>query len=215
MTAAMRRGMFVFGLLVLCAAWALLVVENAASFSVHMITHMAVVAGAAPLLALSLSGTRYDRVSTSRLLTPITASLIELVVVWGWHLPALRALSESLPLVRMLEQASFLTAGLILWLSCFGGSGEARDERRLGGTLGLLFTTMHMTLLGALLALSPRPLYGDGLVTCFGTTLSAGEDQQVGGVVMLMVGAAVYLAGGVALLARTLNAPQTTGIKEG
>ncbi|WP_377296778.1 cytochrome c oxidase assembly protein [Rhizobium sp. SGZ-381] len=215
MTTTTKRVMFLAGLLVLCAAWALLIFENAASFSVHMITHMAVVAGAAPLLALSISGSRYDRVATSRMLTPLTASLIELIVVWGWHLPALRALSESSAVFRMLEQACFLTAGLILWLSCFGGSGEARDERRLGGTLGLLFTTMHMTLLGALLALSPRPLYGDGLVTCFGTTLSAGEDQQVGGVVMLMVGAAVYLAGGVALLARTLNAPQTTGIKEG
>ena len=114
MSATMKRVMFSSGLLVLCAAWTLLVLENAASFSVHMITHMAVVAGAAPLLALS-----------------------------------------------------------------------------------------------------PRPLYGDGFVTCFGTTLSAGEDQQVGGVVMLMVGAAVYLAGGVTLLARTLNAPSPSGLKEG
>jgi putative membrane protein len=215
MSATMKRPMFSSGLLVLCAAWALLIFENAAAFSVHMIAHMAVVAGAAPLLALSLSGTRYDRISTSRILTPITASLIELVVVWGWHLPALRALSQSAGVFRVAEQACFLAAGLILWLSCLGGSGEARDERRLGGTLGLLFTTMHMTLLGALLALSPRPLYGDGLVTCFGTVLSAGEDQQVGGVVMLMVGAAVYLAGGVALLSRTLNAPETTGLREG
>ncbi len=215
MSTTTKRVMFGCGLLVLSAAWALLIFENAASFSVHMITHMAVVAGAAPLLALSISGSRYDRVATSRILTPLTASLIELIVVWGWHLPALRALSESSAIVRMLEQACFLTAGLILWLSCFGGSGEARDERRLGGTLGLLFTTMHMTLLGALLALSPRPLYGDGFVTCFGTTLSAGEDQQVGGVVMLMVGAAVYLAGGVTLLARTLTAPSPSGIREG
>lgn len=215
MSMTAKRVMFGCGLLVLSAAWALLIFENAASFSVHMITHMAVVAGAAPILALSISGSRYDRVATSRILTPLTASLIELIVVWGWHLPALRALSESSAVVRMLEQACFLTAGLILWLSCFGGSGEARDERRLGGTLGLLFTTMHMTLLGALLALSPRPLYGDGFVTCFGTTLSAGEDQQVGGVVMLMVGAAVYLAGGVTLLGRTLNAPSTPDMREG
>jgi putative membrane protein len=30
-----------------------------------------------------------------------------------------------------------------------------------------------------------------------------------------MVGAAVYLAGGVTLLSRTLNAPETTGLREG
>lgn len=203
------------GLLLLALAWLLLALGDAASFSIHMITHMAVVAGAAPLLAIGLSGSRFDRVSTSRHLTPLLASMIELVTVWGWHLPALRALSEQMPLVRALEQACFLAAGLVLWLSCFGGAGRGQGERRLGGTLGLLFTSMHMTLLGALLSLSPRPLYGEGFVTCFGTTLSASQDQQIGGVVMLMVGAAVYLAGGVTLLARTLNAPDAARLGEG
>jgi putative membrane protein len=49
-----------------------------------------------------------------------------------------------------------------------------------------------------------------GEVTCFGVTLSPVVDQQAGGVIMLLVGAAVYLAGGVSLLATTLN----TGIPE-
>jgi putative membrane protein len=66
---------------------------------------------------------------------------------------------------------------------------------------------MHMTLLGVLLALAPRPLYGQGEVTCLGLTLTARQDQELGGVLMLLVGAAVYLAGGVALLARLLAAP--------
>jgi putative membrane protein len=64
---------------------------------------------------------------------------------------------------------------------------------------------MHMTLPGTLLALSPRPLYGAGDVGCFGVTLSPVIDQQDGAAVMLLVGAAVYLAGGVSLLAGTLN----------
>ncbi|MBT9369105.1 cytochrome c oxidase assembly protein [Rhizobium sp. CSW-27] len=211
----MRRVFVAAGLLLLAAAWTLLALGDAASFSIHMITHMAVVAGAAPLLAIGLSGTRFDHISTRAHMTPLLASMIELVTVWGWHLPALRALSEQVPLVRALEQASFLAAGLVLWLSCFGGGGRSQGERRLGGTLGLLFTSMHMTLLGALLSLAPRPLYGEGFVTCFGTTLSAAEDQQIGGVVMLMVGAAVYLVGGVTLLARTLNAPDAPGLGEG
>ncbi|MNL72964.1 Cytochrome c oxidase caa3 assembly factor [compost metagenome] len=71
----------------------------------------------------------------------------------------------------------------------------------------MLLTSIHMTLLGALLSLSPRPLYGSGEVTCFGIVLSAGEDQQVGGIIMLMVGAVVYLAGGVALAGRMLADP--------
>jgi len=41
-------------------------------------------------------------------------------------------------------------------------------------------------------------------VTCFGLVLGAGQDQALGGVIMLLIGAAVYLAGGVFLLARLL-----------
>lgn len=211
----MRRISLILGFILLNIAWTLLVLGDPASFSVHMTVHMAVVAGVAPLLAVGISGTRYDLVSKSRIVTPLVASMIELVTVWGWHLPALRALAESAPAFRVLEQVSFLAAGLVLWLSCFGGTGAEQDQRRLGGTLGLLFTSMHMTLLGALLSLAPRPLYGEGFVTCFGVPLSAGQDQQIGGVVMLMVGAAVYLAGGVTLLARTLNAPVAVKAREG
>ena len=63
----------------------------------------------------------------------------------------------------------------------------------------------------ALLALSPRPLYGEGEVSCFGVPLSAALDQQAGGVVMLLVGAVVYLAGGIGLLAGTLEPRPTYG----
>ena len=73
------------------------------------------------------------------------------------------------------------------------------------GAFALLLTSMHMTLLGALLALAPRPLFGEGTVTCLGLTLGAAQDQQLGGVLMLMIGGAVYLAGGLALVARLLS----------
>ena len=75
----------------------------------------------------------------------------------------------------------------------------------IAGAVGLLFTSMHMTLLGALLALAPRPLYGTASVSCLGLTLGPTTDQSLGGTVMLAVGAAVYLAGGLALVARGLE----------
>lgn len=204
-----KQACFAAGIAVVALAWLVLATGDPASFSIHMIVHMAVVAGAAPLLAYGLAGQRLDFVSRSAVLTPITASMLELFVVWGWHLPAAREWAETSATARMFEQASFLFAGLTLWLACLGGSDAQKDSKRLGGTLGLLFTSMHMTLLGALLALSPRPLYGEGMVTCFGISLNAGQDQQIGAVVMLLVGAAVYLAGGVALLGRTLREPTT------
>jgi len=210
----MKKAALVGGMVMVFVLWGILLpFADRSSFSVHMIAHMGVVAGAAPLIAIGLSGTRFDFSAGRLWLTPLTASLVELFAVWSWHIPAMRALSESSPLIAALEQAVFLAAGLSLWLSCLGGAATGREERRLAGTFGLLFTSMHMTLLGALLALSPRPLYGEGEVSCLGIMLSADVDQQAGGVIMLLVGAVVYLAGGVALLARTLNdqVPEPSG----
>jgi putative membrane protein len=68
--------------------------------------------------------------------------------------------------------------------------------------VGLLMTSMHMTLLGALLALSPRPLYphlsGIGNLTPL-------ADQHLGGAIMLLVGGLSYLTGGMWLGAAILR----------
>lgn len=170
------------------------------AFTAHMIVHMGTVAVAAPLIAYGLRGSRLDALAGMTGITPMPASLIELVVVWFWHLPAVRRLADASLSLSLAEQASFLVAGVLLWHACF-----RPKEGRLAGTAGLLLTSMHMTLLGVLLTLAPRPLYGGGDVTCFGIPLSAAADQQIGGVVMLMVGAVAYLLGGIVLLAGVLQ----------
>lgn len=203
----MKRACLVAGIVLLAVLWGfLLPFADRGSFTIHMIAHMGVVAAAAPLMAIGLSGTGVDLAARRPWFSPVVASIVELLAVWTWHIPVLRTLSESSGSIAAIEQMTFLVAGLALWLSCFGGFETGREGRRMAGAFGLLFTSMHMTLLGALLALSPRSLYGAGNVTCFGIPLSPVLDQQVGGVIMLLVGAAVYLAGGVSLLATTLNA---------
>lgn len=173
------------------------------SFAVHMVLHMGIVAVASPLLACGMLGSRFDLSPRFVWMTPLLASMIEMAAVWIWHVPAMRTLADASLAVSVLELATFLLAGLLLWLVCLrpGRDGEGR----LAGTIGLLFTSMHMTLLGALLALAPRPLYGAEEVSCFGVPLSGTADQQLGGVVMLAVGAASYLAGGVVLLSGVLK----------
>jgi len=200
----MRRVSLIAGLLLLVLIWlAPLLDDWRGSFTAHMLAHMGVVAVAAPLIAMGLPDAVWRGLGRHSLTAlPVVASLLELLIVWGWHAPTARALVERSVLAGVAEQASFLAGGLLLWIVCIGSEG-ARSA--LAGAFGLLLTSVHMTLLGALLALSPRPLYGLGDVTCFGVTLTAAQDQELGGVVMLLVGAAVYLAGGVALLARVLS----------
>lgn len=180
------------------------------AFTAHMTIHMGVVAVASPLLAVAVGDTRADPVRRwPALIAPVPAALAELVVVWGWHAPALHHAARRSPEVFALEQTSFLLAGLVVWLSAFGGHERRRRERAGAGALGLLLTSMHMTLLGALLTLSPRPLYGHTGPPPW--NLSALEDQHLGGAVMLVLGGAVYLAGGVTLVKRMLRDRSATG----
>jgi putative membrane protein len=193
----MRRLPLILGLAILGLAWLGPLPRLApVSFAAHMTMHVAVVAVAAPLIAAGLVSGHLNSSSRFRLLAaPVPLSFAELVVVWGWHVPAAHEAARALPLVLALEQASFLTAGLLLWLACLG--------QRAAGTLALLVTSIHMTLLGALLALAPRPLYTHADHAAAGP--AALDDQHLGGILMLVVGGASYLVGGLWLMARLLS----------
>lgn len=198
----------VAGVAALAAAWSgLPAMMFGHGFSAHMTAHLTVVCVAAPLIALALAGARLDPVRVAPVLfAAIPASLFELAVVWGWHAPALHDAARQASAMLVLEQASFLLAGLVLWLSVLsgpGGDGVAARNRTAAGVIALLLTSMHMTLLGTLLALAPRPLYGESHGLAAGVGLA---DQQLGGTLMLIVGGATYLAGGLALAARLLRA---------
>ena len=188
----MRVIALALGLLALAAAW--LAPIPAGHFTDHMTRHMLLVAVASPLLAVAAAGTRFDpALRAPRLLAPVPLSMLELIAVWAWHVPLLHGAAREHALVGAAEQATFLVTGLALWTASAGGRpGRARTG---AGVLALLLTSMHMTLLGALLALGTRPLY----------THATLEDQHLGGAVMILVGGIAYLAGGLALAARLLG----------
>lgn len=180
------------------------------AFSAHMTQHMALVALAAPLCALAVVGERWDPVRRWPLpFSALLASLVELVLVWAWHTPGLHQAARNSSAAFALEQSSFFLCGLWLWLAAFGGDSAERSERAGSGILALLLTSMHMTLLGALLALPPRPLYthaehaGEHAEHAAGpsstphTRLGPLDDQHLGGAIMIVLGGASYLAGGL------------------
>lgn len=177
------------------------------AFFAHMSLHMGVVAVAAPCLALALAGGSWDPVRIRPgWFPPVPLSLMELVWVWAWHTPGLHHWARHSHVGFVLEQSTFLLAGLLVWLSAFGGGLGARSDRAGAGIAALLLTSMHMTLLGALLALTPRPLYRSfhahaaesvSLLRWRGHPSSPLEDQHLGGAIMLLVGGAAYLLGGL------------------
>lgn len=192
----MKRAALVAGLAMLPAGWTF----AAAPLGMigHMAGHMIAVALAAPLLAFGLSGGATDPARRwPRIVTPMAMMLVELLVVWAWHMPVLRTAAQRFFAVLAIEQLSFLTAGLLLWSAVFHASHRA------AGIGALLLTSMHMTLLGVLIGLAPRPLYpvSHHMRTGFDPLV----DQQLGGVIMLLIGAASYFLGGLLLLGSLLR----------
>ncbi len=162
-------------------------------FPEHMVAHMTLVVIAAPLIVLAMN--RRIRWAPPVML----GAVVEFVVVWGWHLPQMHGLACLGGPWKVIEQASFLGAGLLVW------AGALNTDQPLAGAGSLLLTSMHMTLLGALLVLAPTPLYAETCALC--GSLSG---QQAGGLVMLALGTPVYLLGGLWLTARALG-PDAAG----
>jgi putative membrane protein len=188
-----RHAAIALGAVALAAAW-LLPAAGGLPFTTHMAAHLLVVAVAAPLLALGLAGSRVDPVRRRpRLAAPIPASLVDLAAVALWHAPALHDAARHHAGAYAAEQLSFLAAGLWLWLAVLGGDPQARRARAGTSVVALLLTFAHMTLIGALLSLTPRPLYAHAHA---GAAPLA--DQQIGGTIMLLSGG-VYIAAGLGL----------------
>jgi putative membrane protein len=202
----MRTSVFCLSVLLLAAIWlGPLPALARHSFAAHMAMHMAVVAVAAPLIAFAAAGSRYDPVGRRLwFAAPIVASMIELVVVWGWHAPALHQAARHDTWALVMEQGSFLAAGVLLWVTAVGGERNQRSTRAGSGIAALLFTSMHMTLLGVLFTLANRPLFQHAAELAPANALA---DQQLGGAIMLIVGGASYLIGGLWLTARMLHVP--------
>ncbi|WP_313436187.1 cytochrome c oxidase assembly protein [Novosphingobium sp.] len=202
----MKQAALLVALVLLPLGWAV----SSMGMTGHMTGHMIAVAVAAPLLAFALAGTPWDPARRwPRRVTPMAMMLVELVAVWSWHLPALRRAANEVLALAAAEHATFLAAGLLLW------SAVIHTPHRAAGIGALLLTSMHMTLLGVLIGLAPRPLYdiahgmgGHHHAAPFG--LDALADQQLGGVVMLVIGGASYLLGGLALLAGLLKTEPDT-----
>ena len=98
----------------------------------HMIQHTILTDEAALLLALGLTGPvlrpilsapglRHLRV----LMHPVVAILLWIVVIYAWHAPPLYEAAAEHTLIHLLEHASFLGAGLVVWLALLGAVAEA------------------------------------------------------------------------------------------
>ena len=198
-------------------------------FALHMIQHEILMLIAAPLLVwgrplplfLWACGDR-SRAAIARftraapvqaiwagLLTPIVAWLLHALALWIWHVPRFFDAVLRNAGLHELQHLSFLAAALVFWAAMI----EARRQEQRGAAILYLFTTtVHTSVLGALITFAMRPWYSAYLQTPGYWGLSALEDQQLGGLIMWVPGSLVYVGIALALLVRWIRSSDSNAI---
>lgn len=161
------------------------------SFLAHMLLHLGVVVVAGPLIGYAIASRLPDYPTVRDAFSwCLLGSMLELVIVWGWHVPVLHDVAATDGASLVAEQSSFLIAGTAIWTAAF----LARDRRTAGAAaLALFLTFSHMTMFGLLLTIAPNLLYDPSL--CGGLGISKLDDQRLGGILMAVGGGLPYFLG--------------------
>ncbi|PWC36595.1 hypothetical protein TSO352_13095 [Azospirillum sp. TSO35-2] len=222
-TGARRRA------LLFAAGWLLLAlpvitplhVWGGRSFAAHMVEHEIIMVLAAPLLALGRplgvllwglpdrlrrrlvrAGRTGLRGTWRRLTDPLTATLLQTVVLWLWHIPAAFEAAVTTPVLHAAQHASFLGAALLFWWAL--SVGRAGRLGHGAAALCQFLTALQSGLLGTLLTLARTPWYPTYAAQA-GGRLSPLEDQQLAGLVMWIPAGLVHAAAAFVLIALWLN----------
>ena len=177
-------------------------------FAAHMFQHLVVMNVAALLIAVVWQSMRRERDSPPKLrrgeLPLVTTA--QLAAFWIWHIPAVFATTHHSPILNGLMQISLFAAALLFWRAI----PRSRGRSAWPSIFALLATAKIFCLLGAILVFSRRALY-----PAFGDPqaweLSALEDQQLAGLLMVSSCAVTYVAAAIALFARWLAMTESDG----
>src|SRR6202140_329478 len=197
-------------------------------FWVHMVQHLMLMVGAAPLLAVSAPWIRIWRalklafrrsVARPIFLHPRLAVLrgvyrllarpgviwtLAAANLWLWHLPALYDLTLRNHLVHHLEHGLFLGLGLAFWAHVFDQHPFRAPLGSLARASFVFFAMVQSWGLAAVLSFATGPFYAYALLPSRPGGISALTDQQLGGGMMWVPGAIPYSIAFVALLFRWL-----------
>jgi putative membrane protein len=191
-------------------------------FSAHMVQHEILMLVAAPLLVLSrplvtfLWAIPFEwrrnvgrwskavpvRRSWNFLTDPFSAWWIHAAAIWIWHAPVMFESTLKSDLAHTAQHLSFFLSALLFWWALFYAQGRSSYG---AGVFYLFTTAVHTSILGALLTFANHIWYPGYGTTTQAWGLTPLEDQQIGGLIMWVPAALVYLAAGLALFAAWLK----------
>lgn len=191
-------------------------------FSAHMVQHVLLGDVAPLLILLGLSRvilrpvtrrlTNFER-RLGALATPAAGLVLWLGLMYLWHIPALYDAAAQHPGVHLLEHVSFFAAGVALWWPLIQ---PVPMRRRLTGLQPLAYigtAKAGLAALGIFLTWSATAIYPYYEQTPRIWGLSPVEDQNVGGVIMMVEQSMTLVLVMVALFVRMLASSETEQVR--
>jgi len=166
-------------------------------FSAHMVQHLVLVFGVAPLLvagtpgamlrpALAWPGVR----PVARWLTrPAICYVLFNVIFAAWHLPPLYNLAMAVHPVHIVEHLMFLVTAVLMWWPLLSPLPELPRLSYPGQMLYCFLMSIPMSIVAAYVSLADHVLYPAYAVAPRVWGLSPIDDQQLGGLIMWIPGA--------------------------
>jgi cytochrome c oxidase assembly factor CtaG len=127
------------------------------------------------------------------LTTPVVSAGLYVVVLAAWHVPSLYDAAQGRSVVHDLEHLMFVGAALLYWWPVVHPTGGRRRLSYGAGVFYIAPAVLEGNLIGALVTFAGEPLYETyrRAPRVFG--LSALQDQQIGGLMMWVLGGLLLL----------------------
>jgi putative membrane protein len=192
-------------------------------FSAHMLQHEIMILVSAPLISASHPGptclwafAAHGRVGIgawvhrgeqTRIIrfvaAPLIAWLLEAIALWTWHIPVLYQATLKSDWIHAAQHLSFFLTAVIFWSALYGVGRSAMSYG--AGTFYTFGAAVHCSALGALLTFSTVLWYPVYAETTTGWGLTPLQDQQLGGVIMWVPSAIVFIIIALALFSKWLS----------
>jgi putative membrane protein len=165
---------------------------SSALFSARVAHHVLLTAVVAPLMIYALPPEKLRWPGSLSMWTGLQA-----FTFWAWHAPTAYAAALSSHLVYWAMQLTLLGTAMGFWAAVRRASAPS-------AVAALLFSTVQMGLLGALITFAGAPLYSPHYFSTMPWGYSPLEDQQLAGLIMWAPAAALYLAAALLVAGRWL-----------
>lgn len=171
-------------------------------FSAHMLQHMLLILGVAPLLLAGTPGWLLrDFLASAHLTGLVRWARHPLIAFFGFnlifalaHLSSVYELTLASEPLHALEHVIFIGTAMLMWMPILSPVPDiARPYPPLGQVLYLFLQTIPASLVGALLAATSAAYYVTYLAAPRITALNPVEDQQLGGLLMWVGGGLYFL----------------------